>query len=129
MKKLKVLYVEDEPDIRLIATLAMEPIGGFTVKTCSSAAEALAVIREFMPDVLILDVMMPEMDGIQAFTKLRSIETVAKIPVIFMTAKAQPSEVDNLLSLGAAGVITKPFDAMTLAEQVHAIWIKNNAAG
>lgn len=123
MKQLqRVLYVEDEPDIQAIAQLALEMVGGLTVKICASGTEAMAQAAGFAPDMILLDVMMPEMDGPTTFTALRAQPELADTPVAFMTAKVQPDEIAELKALGALDVITKPFDPMTLADEVRAIW-------
>ncbi len=118
----KILHVEDEPDIQEVAKMALEAVGGFTVKTCSSGDEALAVALEFGPDLLLLDVMMPGMDGPTAFQKLRQIPGLENTQGIFMTAKVMESEVQRFLELGALGVLAKPFDPMTLSDQLREIW-------
>ncbi|MBT4838300.1 MAG: response regulator [Methylococcales bacterium] len=121
----KVLYVEDEPDIQKVASLALETIGGLIVEVCSSGKEALEKAVDFDPDLLLLDVMMPEMDGPTTMAELRKIESLNKIPAVFMTAKVQPQEVEHLKGLeGVAGVISKPFDPMSLAQQLKDIWEK-----
>lgn len=118
----RLLYVEDEPDIQEVARLALETLGGFTVKVCSSGEAALREAVGFAPDMILLDVMMPGMDGIDVLAALREQETLAAVPVVFMTAKVQHSEVAHYKSLGARDVIAKPFDPMTLADQVRRIW-------
>lgn len=127
MSELKrVLYVEDEPDIQAVARLALEMVGGFTVKICSSGEEALQEAEAFAPDMILLDVMMPGMDGPSTLGALRKLPALAVTPVAFMTAKVQPQEVAHYKSLGALDVIPKPFDPMTLASQVSAIWERRN---
>jgi two-component system OmpR family response regulator len=118
----KVLYVEDDADIRTIASLALETVGGLTLQACASGAEALAQAAAFAPDLLLLDVMMPCMDGPTTLSRLRELPVTRDVPVIFMTAKVQASEVQHYKSLGALGVISKPFDPMTLAKEVQALW-------
>lgn len=118
----RILYVEDEPDIQAVAQIALEAVGGFTVKICSSGDEALASAAAFEPDLLLLDVMMPDMDGPTTLEELRKLPGFAHITAIFMTAKVQPQEVAHLKSLGAIAVIPKPFDPMTLAAQIAACW-------
>ncbi len=118
----KILYVEDEIDIQAIAKLALENIGGFEVKICSSGQEALEKVECFSPDLIILDVMMPGMDGPKTMEELRKIEAISTTPVIFMTAKVQQTEVESYKSLGALNVISKPFDPMTLASTIKSIW-------
>lgn len=120
----KVLYVEDDADIRMIATLALETVGGLQLKACPSGAEALAAAPAFAPDLLLLDVMMPGLDGPATLVKLRELPGTAATPVVFMTAKVQASEVEAYKAMGAIGVITKPFDPMTLAAQVRELWAK-----
>jgi CheY-like chemotaxis protein len=118
----KILYVEDETDIQTVAKLALETVGGFEVMICSSGAEALEKAPLFKPDILLLDVMMPGMDGPDTLVALLSNESMKTTPAIFLTAKAMPAEVERYKKLGALDVIPKPFDPMTLADQVKAIW-------
>ncbi len=118
----RILYVEDEPDIQAVAKLALEMVGGYQVMICSSGREALNNVNSFTPDLILLDVMMPGMDGPTTLQNLRSDPATAGVPVIFLTAKVQPSEVAEYQALGALNVIAKPFDPMTLAAQVRQIW-------
>ena len=118
----RILYVEDEPDIQAVARMALEMVGGFEVKVCSSGEEAVREAEDFAPDMILLDVMMPGMDGPSTLEALRQKPSLVDTPVAFMTAKVQPSEVAHYKSLGAREVIAKPFDPMTLASQVQAIW-------
>ncbi len=118
----KILYVEDEPDIQTVALMALETIGGFTVQACSSGQEALDAAPGFEPDLVILDVMMPGMDGPATMQALRKLPAMADVDMIFMTAKVQSQEVARYLEMGAVDVIAKPFDPMALATQVQAIW-------
>ena len=120
----KILYVEDDLDIQVIAMIALEHVGGFTVRACSSGAEALAVAPEFQPDLILLDVMMPGMDGFATLAALRREDSTAAIPVIFMTAKVQGYEIADYHKAGALGVIAKPFDPMTLAAQIRTLWAR-----
>lgn len=117
----RVLYVEDDPGIQVVAKLALETVGGLEVKVCSSGQEALDVCVAFAPDCVLLDVMMPGMDGPEVFAALRELPGCKTMPVIFMTAKVQTAEVDYLRSLGAIGVIPKPFNPMQLAATVRKI--------
>ena len=121
----KILYVEDQVDIRLIAQVALQKIGGFEVNMCSGAVEALNAATNFQPDLFLLDVMMPGMDGPTLFTELKKIPALSHIPAIFMTAKLQPLEIENLLKLGAIHVIPKPFEPMTLADEIREIWLQH----
>lgn len=118
----RILYVEDEADIQAVAKLALEMVGGFTVKVCSSGEDALREAADFDPDLLLLDVMMPGMDGPTTLKGLRDIPALANVPAVFMTAKVQPKEIAHFKTLGARDVIPKPFDPMTLADQVREIW-------
>lgn len=119
----KILYVEDDTSIQLVTRLALEDVGGLELKICSSGQEALEVAAEFAPDLLLLDVMMPGLDGPTTLLELRKLETTGNTPAIFMTAKVQQQEVATLEQLpGTIGVIAKPFDPMTLASQLRAAW-------
>lgn len=118
----RILMVEDEPDIQLVARMALEAVGGFTVAACSSGTEALGVFEFFKPDMVLLDVMMPGMDGPATLKAMRELPGGRDIPIAFMTAKVMPGEVAQFKMLGALDVIAKPFDPMTLADQVRAIW-------
>ena len=120
----KILYVEDEADIRTVAQLALETVGGLTLKVCSNGEEAVKVGADFKPDLILLDVMMPGMDGPTTLAALRLEESLKETPVIFMTAKVQPSEIQRYRDLGALDVIAKPFDPMALANQVRNIWAR-----
>lgn len=118
----RILYVEDEPDIQAVAKLALEMVGGYQVMICSGGQEALDKVCGFAPDLILLDVMMPGMDGPTTLQNLRADPATAAIPVIFLTAKVQPSEVAQYQALGALNMIAKPFDPMALAAQVREIW-------
>ena len=120
----KILYVEDEPDIQMIARVALENVGGFELCVCSSGAEALEKAEAFAPDMFLLDVMMPGMDGPTTLAELRKIPALANKPVMFMTAKVQPQEVAHLKTLNVADVIAKPFDPMGLATNIRDSWAK-----
>lgn len=120
----KIMLVEDEEDIRTVAKFALELNGKFTVKYCNSGQEAINSVKAFSPDLIVLDVMMPEMDGIETFQALRQMRDLDHIPVVFMTAKAQSDEVAQYRKLGVTDVIIKPFDAMTLSDTLNAIWGK-----
>ena len=118
----RVLYVEDNPDLRAIGTFALEDIGGLTVKACASGDEALEAAEIFDPQLVLLDVMMPGMDGPATLLALRRVGRAAQTPVVFLTAKAQPDEIARYREMGAAGVIPKPFDPMTLAALIREIY-------
>jgi two-component system OmpR family response regulator len=118
----RILFVEDDPDIQTVAKMALEALGGFTVLACSSGAEALAEVDGFSPDLVLLDVMMPGMDGPTTLAGLRERPAGREVPVVFMTAKVQTQEMVRYRALGAEEVIAKPFDPMALAERVRTIW-------
>lgn len=120
--ELRILYVEDEPHIREITKLALEMLGNFQVEVAGSGAEALARLRDLAPDMILLDVMMPGLDGPGTLVALRQVPGMQSVPVAFMTAMLQPEEISRLQALGARGVIAKPFDPMTLADQVRALF-------
>jgi CheY-like chemotaxis protein/HPt (histidine-containing phosphotransfer) domain-containing protein len=119
MTLIRILHVDDEPDIREVAEIALGFDPGFTVRSCDSGKDALTVADGWQPDIILLDVMMPVMDGPTTLIRLRDNPNTAGIPVIFMTARAQTRELDRFRSLGAIGVIPKPFDPMTLAASVR----------
>ena len=123
--KLRILYVEDEADIREVAEYALED-EGFEILFCASGEDALQKAKTFKPEAILLDVMMPGMDGPTTLKNLREISELENIPVIFLTAKVQPSEIDELMALGALDVIPKPFDPMTLADKIREIVERNN---
>jgi CheY-like chemotaxis protein len=116
----KLLLIDDEPDIRAIATLALERIGGWTVTAAGSADEAVDAAQAETPDVVLLDVMMPDVDGPATLLRLRPV-LGQDVPVVFLTAKAQPADVERLKALGAVGVLAKPFDPMTISGEVAEI--------
>jgi CheY-like chemotaxis protein len=117
---LSVILAEDDPDIQLVARLALKR-AGFTVRVVGNGLEAIAAIAEGRPDVVLLDWMMPELDGLEACRRIKSDPATKDIPVIFLTAKSQESEIQRGLSLGASGYVTKPFDALTLGDEVKRI--------
>lgn len=116
----RILVVDDEPDIRNLLRLCLVEVGGYSVEVCASGAEALLLLQDARPDLVLMDVMMPGLDGPGALAALRA--NGHGVPVIFLTAKVQASEVAALRSLGALGVIAKPFDPMTLSRDVLALW-------
>jgi CheY-like chemotaxis protein/HPt (histidine-containing phosphotransfer) domain-containing protein len=119
MTTIRILHVDDEPDIREVVELSLGVDPAFTTRSCGSGKEALTVAAEWQPDIILLDVMMPVMDGPATLVQLRENARTADIPVIFMTARAQAREVDRFRSFGAVGIIPKPFDPMTLAASVR----------
>jgi CheY-like chemotaxis protein len=114
----RVLVVDDDDAIREVAQMALEIVGGWEVRAASSGVEAVQRATEEAPDAVLLDVMMPGMDGPTTFTRLRECPQTATIPVIFLTAKVQAGDRRAWTELDIAGVIAKPFDPMTLASEV-----------
>ncbi len=117
-----VLYVDDEPDIREIVALSLGLVDDLTIHTCGSGAQAIAGLPSIQPDLVLMDVMMPAMDGPATLGQMRADPATARIPVVFVTAKAMPQQIAQLRELGAAGVIAKPFDPMLLGQQVVTMW-------
>jgi len=124
---LKILYVDDEDDIREIAVMALEIDPEISVRSCTSGAHALTTVPEWMPDLILLDVMMPGMDGPETLKRLRQVPETSAIPVVFITARTQPEDIERFMSLGAAGVISKPFDPMALAGRARALFAAVNS--
>ena len=116
---MKVLIVDDEPDIRCIATLSLARLGGMDVIEAANGDEGLQSARLHRPDAILLDVMMPGRDGPSTLSALRADPATAGIPVVFLTAKAMANEIERLRSLGAVGVLTKPFDPLKLAGELR----------
>lgn len=117
-----ILYIEDEPDIRAIAELALQELGGFTLTSCASGAEALTAARQGVPDLILLDVMMPEMDGFETLHRLRELPTMVNVPAVFMTASVNHKDTQLCQALGVVDTIQKPFDPLSLAQHINAIW-------
>ncbi|TMJ13715.1 MAG: response regulator [Alphaproteobacteria bacterium] len=115
----RILYVDDEADIREVAAMSLELDPELEVRTCASGAEALAEAASWHPNLILLDVMMPNMDGPTTLARLRDEPATAHVPVVFITARTQAQEVGGFIALGARGVIAKPFDPMVLARQVR----------
>lgn len=116
-----VLVIDDEDDIREVAQVSLEALGGWNVLTASSGDQGIQRAAADQPDAILLDVMMPGMDGPTTFQKLQSADVTRSIPVIFLTAKVQAADRQRFADLGVAGVIAKPFDPMTLASDVAAL--------
>ena len=123
----KVMLVEDEHDIQMITSMALESIGGLTVGVCSSGREAIEKVVQFRPDLILLDVMMPGMDGPTTLRELRCLPEVQETPVVFLTAKVQTQEIEEYKQLGAIDVISKPFDPMTLPQILKDIYAEHTA--
>ncbi len=123
----RILLVEDDAALRCIAKLALEQVGGFVVQDCASGPEALSCAANFAPDLILLDVMMPGMDGPSTMKALKRRAEVQAVPVVFLTARVQKKEVQALQSSGALGVLSKPFDPLTLSAQVLELWNMHTA--
>jgi CheY-like chemotaxis protein len=118
----RVMCVEDDPDIRLILKFSLERLGGFSLCLCSDGFDALDKVESFQPQLVLLDVMMPKLSGPQTLKKLRTLEVMRGVPVVFLTAKAMRNEVEALLEHGSTGIIVKPFDPVTLPKDVLIYW-------
>ncbi len=118
----RILFVEDDPDIQEVARMALELVGGFFVATASSGQEAIAMLDIVKPQLILLDVMMPEMDGPTTLQKIREIPAWADTPIVFLTARIQEQDRLEYQEMGATGFIAKPFDPMTLADNIKKIW-------
>src|SRR5690606_22522708 len=121
----QILYVEDDADIRTICGMVLKSLYGVTLEVYCSCEEAITRSEAFAPQLVLLDVMMPGMDGPETLAALRRLPGLEKTPVIFMTAKVQAQEVEAYLRLGALGVIAKPFDPMSLSDQLRQLWNKS----
>lgn len=124
MASLRVLYIDDEPDIREIAVFALGLDAGLEVQSCSCGKAALQLIPQWRPDVILLDFMMPDMDGPTTLGHIRNLANGHNIPIVFITARAQQEDVDGLLALGAVGVIAKPFDPLDLPAKVRSFCVQ-----
>ena len=127
-RRMRILYVEDEPDIHEVTRLALEFSGRFEVRICDSGDQALRESPSFKPDLILLDVMMPGMDGLTLMSRLRAEAQTEATPVVFMTAKVQSSEISRYLDLAAVSVIPKPFDPRTLGDRVMDILMKHHGS-
>lgn len=118
----RVMCIEDDPDIRLIVEFSLATLGGYAVCMCPDGLSALAQVPNFKPDLVLLDVMMPGLNGPETLVALRLLTQMKGVPVVFMTAKAMPDEVEALLRHGATGIIVKPFDPVTLPQDIRIYW-------
>ena len=118
----RICYVEDDEDIQRIVRMSLERVGKMTVALVGDPTQALATIAEFRTDLVMLDWMMPVMDGPTLFRQMKLRPETSALPVVFITAKASQRDLDELKSLGAAGTISKPFSPKDLPEQLRAIW-------
>jgi CheY-like chemotaxis protein len=118
----RIMYVDDDPDLQDIVSLGLETRGGFTVTCCDSGNQALEEIAIFKPDLVILDMVLPGMNGLQLLARMRELPGVPWIPVIFLTSKIRPDQVEEYKELGVIGVINKPLNPLELRHQVREIW-------
>jgi CheY-like chemotaxis protein len=123
----RILYVEDDADIRQIVKMSLEMVGNYQVAACGSCADALGMVDDFEPDLLLLDVMMPGTDGPKTLQILRERDTVADTPAIFITAKVQAGDMARYRSVGVLDVIVKPFDPMGLPGQIEQTWLEHRS--
>ncbi|MCC5452426.1 response regulator [Rheinheimera sp. UJ51] len=118
----RIMHVEDDESIRAVAEIALVDVAGFELLSCDSGASAVAQASDFSPELILLDVMMPQMDGMQTLAALRAIPELANVPVVFMTAKIQQAEKQHYLDAGAIAVIDKPFEPMALGDRLQQLF-------
>ena len=118
---MKILVIDDEADIRAVSRMSLERVGGWTVLLAESGERGLELAEGEQPDAILLDVMMPDMDGAATIQRLKESPATRQIPVCFLTAKVQAADRERYRSLGGVGLITKPFDPMTLPEEIGSI--------
>ncbi len=125
----RVLVVDDDEVVLRLVQLSLEKLGGLDVRTVNESANAISTAREYAPDLIVLDWMMPGADGVELFGQIRATPGLEAVPVVFLTVKTHWRMVDDLRKLGAAGVITKPFSARELATQLRTIWASLQSEG
>jgi len=118
----KIMHIEDDPDILEIVKVVLGTIGCFDLAQCISGADALEIAPKFRPDLFLVDSVMPGMDGLETLRELRKLPEFANTPIIFLTAKASPEEIQIFIDAGAIEVFTKPFDPVTLVEKIKLAW-------
>jgi CheY-like chemotaxis protein len=118
----RVLLIEDDPDIQAIVSFALTRLAGLAVEVCGSGAEGLAAAARSAPDLILLDVMMPGMDGLATLARLREAPQTRSTPVVFLTAKVQPHEIEAYRKWGSVEVVAKPFEPSQLGETLGQIW-------
>lgn len=121
----RVIVAEDDPDIAAVVTLALGRVGGLEVTTCADGRAVLDLVPNLVPDLFLLDVMMPEIDGLETLRRLELDPRTATVPVIFMTARIQPADLETYYRSGAAGVIAKPFDPLTLSQHLRQLYAES----
>lgn len=118
----RILLADDEPDILEISRIALETVGGYEVSVCTSGRTLLERLTEFEPDLIVVDVLMPDMTGPEVLDEIRRRPEFDAVPVVYLTGVIQEEEVESLLSTGVADIILKPFDPMKLADRIDGIW-------
>jgi DNA-binding response OmpR family regulator len=118
----RIMLVEDDIDIQDIVTMALEDVGGYEVFVCGDGPTAIRMVGSIKPDLIMLDWMMPGLDGGQTLAALQDSGSIDSVPVVFMTAKAQPEELKRMVDIGGTDVVTKPFDPMDLSRRIQGIW-------
>ena len=118
----RILLADDEPDILEVARIALQTVGGYEVSACTSGAELLERLPEFDPDLVVIDVLMPDMAGLEVLENVRATPGCEKLPVIFLTGLVQEKDLQELRQSDAAEIIRKPFDPMTLADRIDGVW-------
>ena len=124
----RIMYVDDDPDLRAIAEISLRDLSGFVVELCGGGREALNKAPDFQPELILLDVMMPGMDGIETFKRFHDLPATVLTPIVFVSSRVKSHEVDAYYALGAAGVIPKPFDPLTLGDQARRLWDERREA-
>ena len=119
----RVMCVDDDPGMLQIAKICLQDMAGYSVELCSSGQEAVEKSARFLPQLALVDMMMPDMDGVETVNRLRSVENLAQLPVILVTAVMGPAEANNCHEANAIAVISKPFDPMSLADRVRSEWL------
>lgn len=122
-----ILYVEDDLHVRTTAKLVLEVIGQYTVRDCGSGREALLAAADFKPDLILLDVLMPELDGLATLEMLRDIPHLASTPALFVTGLTAQEDIARYMEAGAIGVIPKPLQPLRLTSQIRNLWERHNA--
>ncbi len=120
----RICYVEDDEDIQRIVRMSLERVGKMTVEVVGDPTKAIEAMTEFHPDLVMLDWMMPAMDGPALFRQMKLRPETKALPVVFITAKAAHRDLEELMKMGAAGTISKPFNPKDLPDQLRAIWAK-----
>ena len=122
----RIMHIEDDESIRMITNVTLDEIGNFEVLSCESGYEGIRQFADFAPQVILLDVMMPELDGPDTLEELKNKYDLSGVMVLFMTAKVQKEELEHFRAIGGFDVIEKPFDPMALADKIRAAWDSYN---